>query len=101
MEWFDGNFLPGVDFEAKRDPEISPLFCDLHDMPRALFTVGTLDPLLDDSLFMYERWKAAGNMAQLDVYQAAIHGFNAFPLLMAKRANLAQEAFVAEIVGGD
>ena len=100
LEWFGDNLLPGIDREERRDPEISPLFADLHDLPRALFTVGTLDPLLDDSLFMYERWKAAGNEARLDVYQDAIHGFNAFPLLIAKRANLAQEAFVAEIVSG-
>jgi acetyl esterase len=98
LEWFGNNFLPDIDFEARRDPEISPLYNDLHDLPPALFSVGTLDPLLDDSLFMYARWDAAGNEARLAVYQDAIHGFNAFPLKVAKRANLEQEAFVGEMV---
>ena len=98
LEWFGDNLLPGVDREARRDPEISPLYADLRDMPPALFQVGTLDPLLDDSLFMYERWRVAGNEARLEVYEEAIHGFNAFPLLIAKRANLAQEAFITEMV---
>ncbi|HEY6333079.1 MAG TPA: alpha/beta hydrolase fold domain-containing protein, partial [Blastocatellia bacterium] len=39
-----------------RNPDISPLYADLSALPRALFTIGTADPLLDDSLFMYARW---------------------------------------------
>jgi acetyl esterase/lipase len=97
LEWFGDNLLPGLDREARRDPEISPLYADLRDMPPALFQVGTLDPLLDDSLFMYERWRVAGNEARLEVYEQGIHGFNAFPLLIAKRANLAQEEFISEM----
>ena len=46
MEWFNANFLPGLDAEARRDPAISPLYADLHDLPPALFTVGTADPLV-------------------------------------------------------
>lgn len=34
----------------------------------ALFTVGTEDRLLDDSLFMHDRWVAAGNLAELAIY---------------------------------
>ena len=60
MHFFGDMFLPGLGEEARRDPDISPLYADLRDMPPALFTVGTLDPLLDDSLFMDARWRAAG-----------------------------------------
>src|SRR5207249_1530999 len=33
--------------ERQREPDISPLYDDLRDMPPALFTVGTDDPLRD------------------------------------------------------
>lgn len=80
------NFLPGLDPEQRRDPSISPLFADLSGMPPALFTVGTLDPLLDDSLFMAARWEAAGNHAELAVFPESIHGFTGFPTVMGTLA---------------
>src|SRR5205823_8787995 len=52
IAWFTEQYLPGTDPERRRDPDISPLFADLSAMPPAIFTVGTLDPLLDDTLFM-------------------------------------------------
>ena len=98
LEWFGDNLLPGVDREARRDPEISPLYADLRDMPPALFQVGTLDPLLDDSLFMYSRWIAAGNQAELAIYPGAIHGFVSFPYALARRANAHINEFLASAV---
>jgi len=95
IEWFVDNFVP----EDKRtDPDVSPLYADLKDMPPALFRVGTMDPLLDDSLFMYARWLAAGNEAELGVYPGGIHGFNGFPLKIARKANARVLAFIAEWV---
>jgi acetyl esterase/lipase len=44
-------------------------------MPTALFSCGTLDPLLDDTLFMATRWQAAGSPAQLAIYPGAPHEF--------------------------
>jgi acetyl esterase len=44
-------------------------------MPIALFSCGTLDPLLDDTLFMAARWQAAGNSARLALYPGAPHEF--------------------------
>ena len=60
------------------DPFASPLVADLSDLPRALFTVGTEDPLLDDTLLMASRWAAAGSKAALDVWPGAAHAFDAF-----------------------
>jgi acetyl esterase len=80
-----------------RAPEISPLYADLASMPPALFTVGALDPLLDDTLFMYERWRAAGNAAELRVWPHAVHGFNGFELELGRLADRDQHAWLATV----
>jgi acetyl esterase len=98
MDFFVENLLPGVELEARRDPSVSPLYADLRGMPPALFTVGTLDPLIDDSLFMSARWRAAGAEAELRVWPEAIHGFTAFPLAISRAANASQEAFLRTAV---
>ena len=73
MLQFRDAFLPGE--HDLRDPDISPLYGDLQNLCPALFTIGTRDALLDDSLFMHARWLAAGNTGQLDVYPGAPHAF--------------------------
>ena len=91
----DADIRAIVESEARRDPQHSPLYADLHGMPPALFTVGTLDPLLDDSLFMAARWEAACNRADLAVYPDSIHGFVAFPTELGKRSKARMEEFLA------
>jgi len=98
IDFFADNFLPGLDREARRRAEYSPLYADLRGMPPALFTVGTLDPLLDDSLFMAARWRAAGAPTELRVWPESIHGFTSFPLAIARAANASQEAFLRAAV---
>ena len=49
---FHELYVPGHTQEGLRDPAISPLYADLTGLPPAIFCAGTLDPLLDDSLFM-------------------------------------------------
>ncbi|MBV9323957.1 MAG: alpha/beta hydrolase [Chloroflexi bacterium] len=84
VEWFTAQFsIRG----KEQDPDVSPIWADLRGLPPALFSVGTLDPLLDDSLFMYTRWVAAGNQAELAVYPGGVHGFNVFPYRLAQQAN--------------
>lgn len=68
------------------DPAVSPLYAKLHDMPPALFTIGTMDPLMDDTLFMYTRWISAGNQADLIIYPGGIHGFITLPTPQADEA---------------
>jgi acetyl esterase len=94
MQWFYDLFTPGLSASERRDPAISPLWADLRGLPPALFTVGALDPLLDDSLFMAARWRAAGNEAELLVFPESIHGFHAFPTGIAQMAIEAQINFV-------
>ena len=78
-----------------RDPDVSPLHGDLRGLPPALFSVGTLDPLLDDTLFMASRWIAAGNTGELAVYPGGVHGFNALPTALARGANARLMEFIA------
>lgn len=94
LEWFYAMALPGLDAEARRHPDISPLYADLKGLPPAHFIVGSLDPLLDDTLFMQARWLAAGNEAQLAIYPRAPHGFNAGDTGMAEHCNTAIHQFL-------
>ena len=95
MDWFADCFLPGMTDDERRDPDISPLYADLRDLPPALFSCGTMDPLLDDSLFMESRWRAAGNEARLSLWPEGVHAFTAFPIEIGKRSRAEQNAFLA------
>ena len=91
IEWFHENYVQGANVF---DPDISPLYADLSGMPPALFSIGTLDPLMDDSLFMHARWLAAGNRSELAVYPGGIHVFNFFPIKLAQKANTRINDFI-------
>jgi acetyl esterase/lipase len=94
IEWFSNHFI--ADKTKRGGTDASPLYADLHSLPPALFTIGTLDPLLDDSLFMSARWAAAGSRAELAIYPGGVHGFNLFPLPLAAKANERCQQFVRE-----
>jgi acetyl esterase len=96
MEWFNNQYVPVA---RRREPDVSPLYADLAHLPPALFTVGTLDLLLDDSLFMHARWVAAGNRGELAVYPGGVHAFTAFPFTLGRRANERIVEFLAAAVG--
>lgn len=96
IEKFGEAFLPPhID---RRDPDVSPLYARLHDMPPALFSIGTRDALIDDSLFMHARWIAAGNKAELAIYPGGAHGFIAFPGALAAAANERIDEFLKNAV---
>ena len=102
VEWFSDQFLPPSLFgpEQRRAPHVSPMYADLEGLPPALFTIGTRDALLDDSLMMAARWTGAGNAAQLAVYPGGIHGFDMMlkhPL--ARRSHRQQTNFIGEVLG--
>jgi len=96
MQQFYNAFLPTV--IDRRAPEISPLYADLKGLCTALFSIGTLDALVDDTLFMHARWMAAGNETELAVYPGGAHGFTLFPNRLADEAAARSEAFLRKVL---
>jgi acetyl esterase len=96
MQQFYNAFLPTI--TDRRVPDISPLYADLQKLCPALFSVGTKDALLDDTLFMHARWIAAGNQAELTIYPGGAHGFTLFPSALAKSATARMDAFLNRVL---
>ena len=102
MAWFGDQLLPPGDWAGrdKRDPDLSPLYADLAGLPPALFTCGTMDPILDDTLFMATKWATAGNTAELSIWPGGIHAFNALPdLPIAGEANARMLTWMDGVLG--
>jgi acetyl esterase/lipase len=97
MQQFYNAFLPTI--AERREPDISPLYADLKGLCPALFSVGTRDALLDDTLFMHARWVAAGNPAELAIYPGGAHGFTLFPNALSKAATARMDAFLNRVLG--
>ena len=99
IEWFFDFVAP--DRQARHEAGLSPLLADLAGLPPAIFLVGTADPLLDDTLFMAARWRAAGNEGRLKVYPGGVHAFDAFPeqLAIARDARAVAAEFARGCVG--
>jgi acetyl esterase/lipase len=96
MQQFYHAFLPTV--TDRRLPDISPLYADLKGLCPALFSVGTRDALLDDTLFMHARWVAAGNPAELAIYPGGAHGFTLFPNRLSQEASARMDDFLRRVI---
>lgn len=78
----------------RRDPDLSPLYAGLEGMPPALFSVGTRDLLLDDTLFMAARWASFANRTELAIWPGGCHVFIRYESAMTERALARIDAFV-------
>lgn len=58
-----------------RDPVLSPLYSDLHNMPPTLFVSATRDLLLSGTSILHRAYLRAGNKADLVVFEALPHAF--------------------------
>jgi acetyl esterase/lipase len=88
-------YLPGRSLEALRDPAVSPMWAELHDLPPCLLTVGTADWLLDESLLLAGRLAAAGNAVELAVYPEGPHGIESMPTALGMVARRRIHDFLA------
>ena len=61
-------YLQGAD---PRDSRASALFADLHGLPPTLFQVGTVELLLDDSLYTAEKMLRVGARVRVETYPGA------------------------------
>jgi acetyl esterase/lipase len=97
IELFVRHFL--VRGGSTLDPDISPLYADLKGLPWALFSIGTRDALLDDTLFMAARWQAAGIECNVAVYPGGAHVFQEFPSAMSEASLARIDQFLIDTVG--
>jgi acetyl esterase/lipase len=95
IQQFANAFLPTI--LERRDPDISPLYADLRGLCPALFSVGTKDALVDDTLFMHARWVAACNEAELAIYPGGAHGFTLADSDMTHTAEDRMRAFLTRV----
>lgn len=96
LQWLASQY---VDDPAQlTDWRVSPLYGALHDLPPVLLTVGTEDPLLDDTLFLHARLLAAGATPELQVLPGGMHAFDLlpFPLEITREAT----GRIASFLGG-
>lgn len=72
-------YLAGAD---PRTPLASPLYADLSGLPHLLIQVGTHETLLDDSVRLAERARAAGVDVTLEEWEEMIHVWHFFAFIL-------------------
>jgi acetyl esterase/lipase len=78
LEPVDPHHLPDDAYVGKTDrkgPVLSPLYADLHGMPRSLLVTSSRDLLLSDTAILHRALLRAGNDSQLVVFEALPHAF--------------------------
>jgi epsilon-lactone hydrolase len=80
-----------------RHPQVSPLFGDLHGLPRIALFVGTHDLLHADASALVRRMKAEGDPMDLFEYPGMFHVWVAVTLLPEAKHALAR---IAELIKG-
>lgn len=73
---------PELSDEQRIAPPISPLHGNFTAFPSALMFVGELDPLIDDTLNLADKWRASATV-ELQVLPSSPHGFIHFPTKLA------------------
>ena len=66
----------------RRAPLASPLYADLRELPPLLVMVGSVEIILDDSIRLVERAKAAGVDATLEVWEDMPHNWHTYAAIL-------------------
>ena len=81
--WWVETHLSGAD---PYDPEVSPLFADLHDLPQILIQASASEMMLDDTTAFADRAQDAGVDVTVQMWEDTMHVFHCFDLPEAKEA---------------
>ena len=98
-QWWTGSIIFST-YPVRRNSRPICRLCSLIWTFCPLFQVDSEDPLLDDSLFMAQRWQAAGNAKQLKALPGGVHGFDMLSeLAIAKKAHQNVRAYIDQVLG--
>jgi len=86
--------------EDRKSPDVSPIYANLSGMPPAHFSIGTRDALLDDSIFMANKWVQWQRDTELDIYPGGCHVFQYFPdLEQTRKSRKRMSDFLNRLIG--
>jgi len=86
--------------EDRKNPDVSPIYANLSGMPPAHFSIGTRDALLDDSIFMANKWVQWQSDTELDIYPGGCHVFQYFPdLEQTRKSRKRMSDFLNRLIG--
>lgn len=74
------------------DPYASPVYADLGGLPPVLLQIGSNELLLDDSLRVHEKIKAAQGQSELRIYNDVAHGWQMLAGLVPEAADAVRHA---------
>lgn len=78
------------------DARFSPLFGRVDGLPPVYIMAGRNEILLDDSIRLFERIKASGGRASIDIEESGWHVYQQMPMPIAQRAMKRLSAYVSE-----
>ncbi len=84
-----------LDLRDPRDPSVSPLYSDLSKLPPLLIHVSGDEVLLDDSVRLAEKARAAGVEVTLRVFPGLWHVFHSQPSIREAREAVKEIGFFA------
>jgi acetyl esterase/lipase len=89
MSVFAACYAPAA---AWKDPDVSPLYGRLHDLPPLHVQVGQDELLRDDAVRMHRGVQAAGGVSELVTYDGVFHGWQMLDGLVPEARDALQRA---------